>query len=598
MSTKLNTALLLLAISTGSIAADLPDLRILEAARNQDQAAVQMLLAEKRPPVNSAQKDGTTALAWAVYHDNVAMASLLIDKGAEADTANDLGVSPLMLACDNRNAGMVRLLLEAGADPNKAFWNGVTPLMNATRSGNAEITGLLLEHGADINRRDPRRNQSALMWAISFGQPAIARILIEHGADVNASSTKLTEKTGFQPMLIEGYGANVEGIAQGGYTPLMFAARRGDLDTTRLLIDKGARVNDVSAEDGSALVIASAYGHEQLALHLLENNADPAQADANGMTALHYAMRDGLKLLHGYKTGAVPHVCGFGPLGLCKPLETLDKEELAKLNEAGSALTVVEDGGEKDANEILPGDNMLDLAEALLARGADPNAAMKYPPPRMRLDSLPWLNLTGATPIFLASASNDLSAMDLLMEHGANPLITTTVNDAVFEKQTKAHADDNQIYGNGTTLMVAAGLGRKNDFTEAEQTTALQAAKRLVELGADVNLATATGWTALHAAAFLGADSVIRFLVEKGAVVNVRNGCGQTPLSLAQGSDVTGLINRARPHESTVTLLRDLGANDNASEPVGKCVLGRGGLEVDIETKKEVQQARQKIKAE
>lgn len=234
------------------------------------------------------------------------------------------------------------------------------------------------------------------------------------------------------------------------------------------------------------------------------------------------------------------------------------------------------------------------LAEALLAKGADPDAAMKHPPARLRMDSLPWLNLAGATPFFLATASLDTSAMEMLLEHGAKPLITTEANPTVLETQTKVYADDNQILGNGSSLMVAVGLGKKNDFTPIEEKSALDSAKRLVALGADVNEATVTGWTALHAASFVGANSLVSYLVEQGAKVNVQNGCGRTPLSLAEGLSVVGLLDRTVPHESTASLLKSVGANDsNAGVPIGQCVLGRGGLEVDIQLTKEIQQAKQ-----
>jgi ankyrin len=406
-------------------------------------------------------------------------------------------------------------------------------------------------------------------------------------------STRLKEDDEYSSMVLEGYAGNVDSVAQGGYTPLMFAARVGDIATARLLINRGADINAAAVEDGTPLVIASAWGHEELAMMLVDEGADPNIPDANGMTALHYAMRDGLKLLHGYEIVAATRICGFAGDSRCKPLDTATDEDREALNDPASGLYIVE--GELDSNDydgqtrtVLPGGNMYDLAESLLAHGADVNAEMKYPPGRLRLDSLPWLNLEGATPFFLATASLDNSAMEMLLEHGANPLVRTNVNDDVFLKQTKAYADDNQILGNGTPLMVAVGLGKKNDFTPEEEKKALETAKRLIALGADVNDATATGWTALHAAAFVGANSLIKFLVENGANVNVQTGCGRTPLSLAEGLSVVGLLDRTIPRESTVEILKSLGAGKGPiSEPAGQCVLGRGGLEVDIEFTKE-----------
>jgi ankyrin repeat protein len=128
--------------------------------------------------------------------------------------------------------------------------------------------------------------------------------------------------------------------------------------------------------------------------------------------------------------------------------------------------------------------------------------------------------------------------------------------------------------------MVAVGMGRHDDFSPKEEKNALEAAKILVELGADINQATETGWTAMHAAAFGGATSVVEFLASKGANLNAINGCGQSPYSLAAGTNARGLLERVTPHKSTADLLKKLGAVDKPQgKAVGKCVEGRYGLE-------------------
>jgi len=561
---------------TGLSATEANNLLVL-AAKNQDWKQAETLLT--RDNVNNALADGSTALAWAVYWDQADAAKSLLDTDADPNIGNDYGVTPLVLSIENRNAEIAGLLLKAGADPNARLWNGVTPLMMATKSGESKLVSLLLDQGADINARDTRRNQSALMWAIAFGHRDIARLLIDRNADVNASTTKLDAD--FRPMILEGYGANVEGTIQGGYTPLMFAAQAGDLETARLLINKGANLHAVSDADGTVLVIAAAGGHDDLAMFLLEQGADPNMADSNGITPLHYAMRDGLKAAHGYRIDNATLLCGFADDSRCKPLEEITELDKELMKDQKAGLYIVEP--KESRYDVLPGGNMYDFAEALLARGADPNARIKYSPSRMRLERLPWYNTAGATPIFLASASRDMNALEMLLEHGAEPLVKTEIDRNVFEKQQQHHEDNNQIIGDATPLMVAVGIGRINDFSQQEEDKALVAAQRLVSLGADVNAATSTGWTPVHAAAYIGANRVVKFLAENGANVDIPNGCGQTPVDLAIGRKLDGLIERTQPHIETAYLLMELGAGDQPlGEPVGVCILGRGGLEADI----------------
>jgi ankyrin repeat protein len=224
------------------------------------------------------------------------------------------------------------------------------------------------------------------------------------------------------------------------------------------------------------------------------------------------------------------------------------------------------------------GSNMPELAKALLAHGADPNISLTESPPQLRMRRKPIISLQGTTPFMLAAASHDVDSMRILAEGGAK-LAVKTVSDPK-EVNNKDHGQENQIQGNGTPLLVAAGLGRKDDMGKEEQRRSLEAVRTLVEMGADVNEASDTGWTPLHSAAFVGADGAVEYLVSKGANLNARNGCGQTPLSLAAGASARGLLQRAIPHPSTAELLRNLGAVKNPpNNPVGNCVLGRFGLD-------------------
>src|SRR5579864_3449107 len=90
------------------------DLRLAEAARNQDREAVRALL-QQHVDVNSPQGDGATALHWAAYWDDSVTADLLIGAHANVNAANELGVTPLALAS---SSVMVHKLLAAGANPN------------------------------------------------------------------------------------------------------------------------------------------------------------------------------------------------------------------------------------------------------------------------------------------------------------------------------------------------------------------------------------------------------------------------------------------------------------------------------------------------
>lgn len=447
-------------LSVAALGAAGSDLRLVEAAKNKDQAAVRSLL-RQRVDVNAAQADGATALAWAVHWDDLETAELLIRARANVNAANEYGATPLSLACANGNAAMVEKLLKAGANPNASLLSGETALMTAVHTGSVDVVKLLLAHKADVNRKEPQRGQTALMWAVAEKRADITQALVEHGADVRARS-------------------------KSGFTPLLYAADRGDVDSAQILVAAGANVNEATADHVTPLLLASAGGREQLALFLLEKGANVNVADAKeGYTPLHHAAARR---------------------------------------------------------------NMVSVVKALLAQKANPNARLVKAPPRPRENGTQGgISLLGATPFLLAAANGNVDAMPVLVEGGADARIPTTDNTP--------------------PLLVAAGVHRNPDIvlTPDDREHSVEAAKLLLELGADVNALGEYGWTALHGAAYNGFDEMIQFLVSKGAKMDTMDQFGQTPLSIALAVTTAGIgvdyyhVPRFA-HPSTADLLLKLGA--------------------------------------
>jgi len=381
------------------------------------------------------------------------------------NAANEYGVTPLSLAAANGDAGSTLTLLEAGAKPNAALPTGETPLMTAARIGSLQTLKALITRGADVNAREREQQQTALMWAAAGGHPAAVRLLIERGADPQAQSAR-------------------------GDSPLIFAARDGTVESAQMLLDAGADVNQAAANGLVPLIVATVRGHVPLARLLLERRANPNH-QGPGYTALHWAA--GL-----WETELT------GPRGI-----------VADRDQEWQALGGV-------------GEGKIELVKALLAHGADPNAAIVRPPPRVGF-TLGTLSLVGATPFLVAAAAGDAALMRVLATAGANPALTTK---------------------EGTTaVMAAAGTGRRAVESSVTEKGATEAALVALELGNDVNRANDGGDTALHAAASMRWNALVKLLVDKGAALDVRNKRGRTPLSNALGSD-------------TEKLLRSLGAKD------------------------------------
>jgi ankyrin len=505
-----------LVVLAGSSAAADRDTRLADAAMRRDLAAVRSLISQK-VDVNVPGQDGTPALHWAVRVDDVATAKLLLGAGAQATLANRYGLTPLAIAAANGNAAMIGILLDAGADPNALDPAGETPLMNAARVGSLEALTLLLDRGATIDATDATYQQTALMVAVRQNHPDIVKVLLARGAKVSARTRIGRTPQWVLPNSVPGFGHGI-GIVRGGLpprgsrapipggmTPLLYAARDGRVDIVGMLLDAGADVNERDANDIPPLIIAITNNHTDVALFLIERGADVNAADWYGRT----------------------------PLWAAVETRNMDVDNATFVNSI----------------ERSP---YLGLIQVLLERGADPNARTKEVPPIRRdflrvTGSLSWVDFTGQTPFLTAALAGDVTVMKLLLKHGADPHTAT--------------------FGGTTALMAAAGVNWVVDQTYDEgQPALLEAVKLCVELGMDVNAVNSMGLTALHGAANRGSDEIIRYLVQQGAKIDVKDAEGRTPLTWAEG--VFLATHPARPKLTSIELLEEL--TSTAPVPTGE----------------------------
>ncbi len=593
-------------------AAPLPDSPVADAAMRGDTETVRSLLREGAD-VSAAQGDGMTALHWAAERGDVAMAEILIYAGANVGATTRLGdYTPLHLASKAGNAQVIETLVEAGSDPNApTATGGATPLHFAAASGSAESVRVLLAHGAALNATESQWGQTPLMFAAAYDRVAALDMLVQQGADVaiSAKVVNISTREGEdrvdqqrrnqrlaalraaaglaardQPQRRQGPpdqrgqyqqggqpgergaaqqqrgqraagqaptapGREALGVApqeqlrggteidplsyadlvgtHGGLTALLLAAREGHTNAVLALLEAGADISQVSAGDRtSPLLMAALNGHFDLVKLLLDRGADPKAASVAGATPL-YA--------------------------------TLNMEWIPKSRHPQPT--------DYQQQQV----TYLELMEALLKAGADPNAQLRKPLWFTTYNNdLLRVDRTGATPFWRAAYATDVAAMRLLTAYGADPnMPTTKVPERRFRRSRGPQEDLSGLppvpVGGSAVYPIhaASGAGYGQGYAANSHRHVpdgwLPAVKYLVEeQDADVNARDLNGYSAIHHAAARGDNELILYLVEQGADVTFVSRRGQTTVDMANGP-----VQRIQPFPETVALLESLGAKNN-----------------------------------
>lgn len=380
---------------------------------------------------SAANREGMTPLALATQNGSVEIVRLLLGAGARADETLRNGETELMMAARTGSVDIIDLLIGAGAEVDaKESLRGTTALMWAAAYGNPGAVQVLVAHGADIAARSdavergrrpylapsaksrieafergegqagtaipvtlgedeegPRVSDADIVGDEFIFDPAERAAIVAANAGGQPESADPTpsaqgprrdedETTGSGDFFGRG-GDNAK--EWGGLTALVFAAREGGMESTRILVEAGADVDEQTEYGWTPLLTATQNRYYQLGKYLLEHGADPRTGNKGNWTPLYIAT---------------------------------DNRNI--------------EGGDYPTRK--PDMDHLEFIELLLEAGADPNARMNSSTETRTIFTHQWLYEEGATPFLRAAQSSDLELMRLLLEHGADPNIATYDN--------------------------------------------------------------------------------------------------------------------------------------------------------------------------
>jgi ankyrin repeat protein len=502
---------------------------VVDAAEQGDRAAVLRLLSKGASP-NTPSADGTTAIMWASSNGDVELVRALIRAGADVKRTNQFGTSAVTEAAIVGSAPIIDVLLKAGADPNTKTPEGETALMAAARSGGVEAARVLVEAGADVNAKEEFGGQSALMWAAAQSQAEMVKFLVARGADVNARGVvrNWERKVITEP--------RPKDMNQGGFTPLLYAAREGCVDCARYLVAGGADLNLSDPHLVTPLNMALLNLHFEFAKYMVEAGADLNQWDLYGRSPIYMAA------------------------------------DVSTLPTKGNG-----------AMAVLPSEDSvtaLDVANLMLEKGANPNIQLKRRPPYRDVPqdrSGDIILAQGATPLLRAARAGDARFVALLLQHHAlvdlpsKEGVTPLMAAAGVEFGTRVTRGRNRTTEGllaTMTLLLDAGANVNARMVNEPKREVFDASAAQANLyssslrGRPSQMPTPDALpdqTAIMGAAERGYTPVVKLLAERGADLTLKDAIGRTALDLAKGVGVRGVKSAvADPHPETVALLESL----------------------------------------
>lgn len=438
------------------------------------------------------------------------VAGLDIEHKAEELVLGDIAGTPLCCACELEQHRAVKVLLELGADPTAGISTSsttltATPITIPSSLGNTKCVQLLLQHGANPNmggQKPPLEN------AALNGHIETCRLLLQHEADPNnplltspilisllnaedcSRGGDATVSALFSLFLQNGANANARDCS--GLSILSHVAQRlNGADLCRILLENGADLNLVDDKGLSPLHFAAAHGNVDVAQVLLDNGAKVNQRAVAGDTPLYYALimspSGGKRLTYVarllLRRGADPN--------------------LRPVKQSGAPLMVT------ICRNLDP-----EITALLLEHGAKVDE--EYYTPTGRNSN------RGTTAIFFAVQLNDTEKAMLLAEHGADlrrkdadgcglflvPTITDT--HLALLSSYLPRLDLNMVDSTGATVLHLA------------HRISLNHVKRLVNMGATINVQDNMGYTPLCQVVYRGLLDKADYLLRKGADPNIK----------------------------------------------------------------------------
>ena len=447
-----------------------------QAARQGDLEMVRVLLGSYPYETLSGTRE-RTALVEAIIARHEDIVAILLQNGADPnDTTKSSAIPgrviPLHAAVRSENPAILSMLLAAGAEVESKDEAGNTALIIASSTGRDDMVLVLLAGGARIETTD-NRGWTALTAARQKNHLSVEQILVDHGAP-DPLLASAPHRSGELDMAFTAEG-------EAGWTPLMYAAWRGDVDTVKRILRKQPEVDAVDRDGHTALSRAAWQGHVEIVDALLVSGADPNMRQNNSFTPLLWATQNG------------------------------HSETIRSLVAAHASLEVAIPATGYSAMLLACSRQDAVTANLLLALGVD----------------IDWRSSRGETALMLAAMSESGELLGQLLDHGADPEVRdergrTAVWYAIISGR---HRNLSMLLDRDANSE-ARDDSNQHPLIEAVRTGDAGVVQILLHHGIQPDVQSGSGNSALIVAATTGNLDVMRILIGAGANLDVKEPAG------------------------------------------------------------------------
>ena len=382
------------------------------------------LLLEKGADATVKDNAGDLPICYAA-RSSKSVLQMFKDQGQDLHVVNQHGYTLLHQAAAEGNSDTVTLLLAEKLEVNALSQDGETPLHLAAATGTLEVVKLLIDAKADFMRKT-NNGKTVQKIAMDAHQDDIAQYL---GTLTNMTPEQITwsELDAVKAMLNNGMAVNADINGSNGLksTPLHLAARGGNVEVVKYLLEQGANLQGLDNNKATPLITAAESGKVEIVKLLLEKGADPNAKNVVGRTGLHVTnnvevarllVQAGAKVTETEMGGDTPlfKAIFFGNNDLVK----FYLDNGAKITDLGNSKR----GVLSLAVMFNRGQQTLDLLQYLLDKGADINQQ----------------DILQMTPLAYAVQRGSVEVVKILLTaHGVDLSLKNNAGDTVLQTAQK-----------------------------------------------------------------------------------------------------------------------------------------------------------------